>query len=161
MLPEAIIYTDGSAGADKRGGWSAIVATPSFGIEITGCELNTTNNRMEIIAALEGMKILKEPHDIKLVSDSAYMLNTIKSKWYTRWFDEAERVPQHKGNPRPNLDLWRAMVELLCYHVVTTVKVKGHAGVEHNERVDKLAVAARKQQTTSLEVLYGNYYYAS
>jgi ribonuclease HI len=150
QLPEAVIYTDGSSGNDGRGGWAAIVATPSYGIQLTGCTTGTTNNRMELVAAVEGLKILHAPHQVQLVSDSAYMLNSIKHQWYYRWFQEAGH------HPRPNLDLWLALERLLCYHTVTPVKVKGHSGVDFNERVDKLAVFARKQQTKGVEVLYGN-----
>lgn len=148
-LPEALVYTDGSTGSDYRGGWSAIVVTPSFGIEITGCEEKTTNNRMEMMAAIMGLKALPHPHEACLISDSAYMLNSIKHKWYERWLAQ--------GKERPNLDLWQEIAGILCYHVVKPIKVKGHSGVKWNERVDKLAKAARINQKGSLEVLYGSY----
>lgn len=148
MLPEAIIYSDGSAGASRHGGWSCIVATPASGVELWGFEYDTTNNRMEMRAAIEGLKYLHAPHDVKLVSDSAYMLNTIKYKWYEEWF-------QHKYQ-RKNMDLWLEMRELLCYHMVTPVKVKGHSGIEHNERVDKLAKEARINKGEGVNILYGN-----
>lgn len=139
------------------GGWAALVATPYYGLEITGYEENTTNNRMELMAAIRGMSLLHEPHDVQLVSDSAYLLNSIKHQWFERWFYEEERhIVKQNGLPRPNLDLWRDIQQLLCYHTVTPIKIKGHTGIAHNERVDKLAVAARKQQLDSFEVLYGS-----
>lgn len=148
MLPEAVCYTDGSSGKNGEGGYAALLATEHYGIEITGYVPNTTNNRMELMAAIKGLSFLHAPHEVKLVSDSAYMLNTIKYKWYERWFEEKI--------PRKNMDLWSDIRDLLCYHIVEPIKVKGHTGVEHNERVDKLAVAARKNQTESFEVLYGS-----
>ena len=157
-LPEAIIYTDGSSGVNGHGGWAAIVATPFYGLEITGFEENTTNNRMELMAAIRGMSLLHAPHQVNLVSDSAYMLRTIEHKWYEKWFKEQALQVNHKplNKPRPNLDLWRDIESLLCYHIVKPIKVKGHTGIAHNERVDKLAVAARVQQQGHIEVLYGN-----
>lgn len=146
-LTECIIYTDGSSGKGGEGGWSALVATPFYAVELAGYEPNTTNNRMELQAAIRGMKFLHEPHQVSLVSDSAYLLNSIKHGWFERWFAS--------GEDRPNLDLWRDIQRLLCYHTVRPVKVKGHSGHEHNERVDKLAVAARLDKQDRFEVLYG------
>lgn len=147
MLPEGIIYSDGSAGQNRHGGWSCIVATPSFGVELWGFEYDTTNNRMEMLAAMQGLKFLSMPYDIKLVSDSAYMLNTIKHKWYEEWIEHHYQ--------RKNMDLWLEMRDLLCYHMVTTVKIKGHSGIEHNERVDKLAKQARVNKEEGMNLLYG------
>lgn len=154
-VKEAIIYTDGSSGNGGDGGWAAIVATPYFGVEIWGYDQATTNNRMEMTAAIEGMKLLEktgEKYQIKLVSDSAYMLNSIQHQWYLNWFKEA----QSGKYIRPNLDLWYKIAWFVGYHEVTPIKVKGHSGHEHNERVDKLAVAARKEKLRSMASLYGN-----
>lgn len=144
---ESIIYTDGSSGKNGDGGWSALVATPYYAVELSGYALKTTNNRMELTAAIRGMKFLHEPHQVSLVSDSAYLLNSIQHGWYERWFND--------GANRPNLDLWRDIQKLLCYHMVKPIKVKGHSGQEHNERVDQLAVAARLDKQDRFEVLYG------
>lgn len=151
-LTEAVIYTDGSSGVSGDGGWAAIVATPYFGIEISGYTDNTTNNAMEMRAALEGLRILKEPHAVTLVSDSAYLLNTLKNEWYIRWFEEEANG---RAYVRPNIELWKQLVKATWPHEMTYVKVKGHNGHEHNERVDKLAVAARKEKLETAEVLYG------
>lgn len=148
--PESIIYTDGSSGKNGDGGWSALVATSYYGVELSGWAEKTTNNRMELQAAIEGMKFLHEPHDVVLVSDSAYLLNSIKHCWFERWLNENRMYTQ-----RPNLDQWLAISKLLCYHTVKPIKVKGHTGHEHNERVDKLAVAARLDKMDRFEVLYG------
>lgn len=165
---EAIIYTDGSSGNNGDGGWATIVATPYFGIEICGWAAETTNNRMEMMAAIKGMKLLgSDSFKVHLVSDSAYLLNSLKHKWYLKWLEEEEafykkgHVPnkwkQGQGwiATRPNLDLWRIIQELDELHEITTIKVKGHSGHEHNERVDKLAVSARKNRTEAQEFIYG------
>jgi ribonuclease HI len=149
MLPEAIIYTDGSSGGGGEGGWAALVATPYFGIEITGWAEGTTNNRMEMIAAIEGLKVLHEPHRVQLVSDSAYLVSTLLHKWYEKWFTQW-------NYHRPNLDLWHQLVALSSYHEIQPIKVKGHNGHEHNERVDKLAVLARKDKLEGATILYGS-----
>lgn len=149
LLPDCIIYSDGSSGADRSGGYAVLVATPHWGLELWGYAKDTTNNRMELFAAIKGMQVLDGPHDIKLVSDSAYMLNSIKHKWYEEWLGQ--------GLSRKNMDLWLAMSKLLCYHTVTPIKVKGHTGVEHNERVDKLASQARVNQDEGVSILYGNF----
>jgi ribonuclease HI len=149
VLTEAVIYTDGSSGNSGDGGWAALVATPYFGVEICGWSAKTTNNRMEMIAALEGMKLLTNPHEVHLVSDSAYLVNAIKNDWYVRWLDEV-------GSARPNLDLWVQIQHQVHYHKVVPHKIKGHNGHEHNERVDKLAVAARKEKLEKVNFIYGN-----
>lgn len=154
-LTEAVIYTDGSSGASGDGGWAAIVATPYFGIEISGHTSNTTNNAMEMMAALEGLRILQEPHAVSLVSDSAYLLNTLRHQWYVKWYQEEQ---DGRNYVRPNIDLWKQLTKEIQKHEMTYVKVKGHNGHEHNERVDKLAVAARKEKLATAEVLYGNGY---
>jgi ribonuclease HI len=118
---EAVVITDGSADNIKgTGGWAAIVMVGSILIEKTGHEEPTTSNRMELLAAIEGLKELDLPHNVKLISDSAYMLSALQNKWYERWFLE-ER-------PRPNLDLWKVLAGLIHYHDVDFIKIKGHSG---------------------------------
>lgn len=152
MLPEAVIFTDGSSSPkNKRGGWACIVMQPNLFTEIVGCEGNTTNNRMEMMAAIQGLKELKVPHKVQLVSDSAYLLNSLRNKWYDRWFaDEMffnnEFAKQMGRYPRPNLDLWRILASLAEFHEINTVKVKGHSGDEWNDKVDKLALQARTEK---------------
>jgi ribonuclease HI len=149
MLPEAVIFTDGSSSPkSKRGGWAAIVMLPNLFVELCGNEDDTTNNRMEMMAAIQGLKELKRPHKVYLCSDSAYLLNSLRERWYNRWFaDEAffdnAYAKQMGRYPRPNMDLWRIMASLAEFHEIECVKVKGHSGDEWNERVDKLCVQAR------------------
>ena len=93
---------------------------------------------MEMIAAIEGMRFLEEPHHIYLVSDSAYLLNTLKYRWFDNWVHP---------EARPNWGLWQELIELIDFHEVEYVKVKGHSGDMYNEQVDRLAYAARKEGT--------------
>ena len=103
---------------------------------------------MEMQAAIEGLRYLKEPHHVYLVSDSAYLLNTLNHRWHERWAKEREEHPELPL--RPNWDRWEQLIELTNYHTVEYVKVRGHQSKEnggdpYNERVDKLAVEARKK----------------
>jgi ribonuclease HI len=152
LLPEAIVWTDGSCSSHNHGGWAALVCQwlPNGEIkrtELTGYAHPVTNNQMEMQAAIEGLSHLIEPHHVYLVSDSAYLLNTLKNGWVKRWIKEMEDHPELPY--RPNWDRWMALMPLVSYHEVEYIKVKGHkpkeeGGDPYNERVDKLAVAARK-----------------
>lgn len=165
MTREAIIYTDGSSDHERNGGWAAIVATPISIMELTGFEEDTTNNRMEMQAAINGLLTLDKPYNVLLVSDSAYLLNTIEHKWYTRWFEEDFRDELHNSiNPqgsqrkkRPNLDLWYQMRDLIKFHNIICVKVKGHDGIYLNEEVDRLAVQARITKTGHTKIHKNGY----
>lgn len=111
---------------------------------------------MEMQAAIEGLSFLSEPHHVYLVSDSAYLLNTLKHGWFNEWEKEREAHPDLPL--RPNYDRWQKLLPLTRYHEIEYVKVKGHkskaeGGDPYNERVDKLAVAARKVgQEAALDV---------
>ena len=143
---EAILHTDGSSDAHGNGGWGVVIATPDRLLEFTGWATDTTNNRMEIMAAIVGLEELKTPHKVTLVSDSAYVLNTIKNGWWKAWL-AGDGLKYFKGTvaPRKNLDLWERLGNLTVFHTVIPHKVRGHDGVYWNERADKLAVLARKQ----------------
>jgi ribonuclease HI len=137
---EALVVTDGSSGKDGCGGWAALVGTSTSTVILSGSSPKTTNNAMEMTAAIEGMQYLVEPHKVYLVSDSAYLLNAIRDKWYDGWF-------ANDGDyTRPNIHLWQVIAHLCEFHEVVPKKVKGHSGDPLNERVDKIAVAARKGQ---------------
>lgn len=163
MFPEAVIFTDGSSSPKNRqGGWAAIVFKPTLFVELVGYQSETTNNRMEMMAAIQGLKELTTPHKVYLVSDSAYLLNSLRERWYNRWFaDEiffdnayAKQIGRY---PRPNLDLWRVLASLAEFHEIETVKVKGHSGDEWNELVDKLAVQARIEKLSYRRELENGY----
>jgi ribonuclease HI len=143
---DAILYTDGSSDKDKNGGWGCCILTPSGLTELVGYAADTTNNRMELMAALEGLRATPEGSVVSIVSDSAYMINSLKKKWYEGWF--ATDADPNFPYKRPNLDLWRELVSEVEKRVVSFVKVKGHNGDKWNERADKLAMYARKGQQT-------------
>ena len=137
------IITDGSA--DNRtgsGGWCAIVRTPTTLVELTGWATGTTSNRMEVTAALEGLRAVKTPSDVTVVTDSSYLLKTMRHKWYENWIEQEK----FGAEPRPNMDLWYALIGLAHFHNITWVKIKGHSGDYWNERADKLADMARREK---------------
>lgn len=134
------IITDGSA--DNRtgsGGWCAIVRTPTTLVELTGWAEGTTSNRMELTAAIEGLRAVQTPSDITVIADSSYLLNTMKRQWYVNWIEQ-----EKTGLVRPNMDLWYALIGLAQFHNIKWVKIKGHSGDYWNERADKLADMARR-----------------
>lgn len=132
------IYTDGACrGNPGKGGWGAILRYGEFEREISGGDPSTTNNRMELTAAIEALKLLKEPCEVTLTSDSKYMIDAIEKKWIDSW--RAKGWRKSDGKPVLNIDLWEKLLELLDTHKVTFVWVHGHAGHEYNERCDVLA----------------------
>ena len=132
------IYTDGAcSGNPGKGGWCAILMYGGKEKVLSGGELETTNNRMEVYAAIAGLSALKEKCAVNLYSDSAYLVNAIDQGWLDNWRKNAWRTADKK--PVKNQDLWQALYEKLCCHEVTFIKVKGHADNEYNNRCDKVA----------------------
>lgn len=132
------IYTDGAcSGNPGPGGWAAILNYKGKEKEMSGGEKNTTNQRMELAAAYEALKSLKEPCEVIVYSDSAYLINCFKQKWYVSWRKNGWR--NSKGDPVQNRDLWEGLLTEVERHEVQFEKVKGHAGVDLNERCDVLA----------------------
>lgn len=130
-----IIYTDGSCKGieHRKGGWSAIVCN-EFNIiikELYGGFKNTTNNRMEIYGVLEGLKFIKEPSNITIITDSQYVVNTINGNWIWKMLQKPEEYN--------NIDLWQQIADYLTFHEITIEWTKGHADNEMNNRADKLA----------------------
>lgn len=135
------IYTDGAcSGNPGPGGYAAILMLNDNKKEIFGAEKETTNNRMELRAAIEGLKALKRPCQVTLYSDSAYLVNAYNSNWVEGWKKKNWR--NSSGEKVKNMDLWKELEELREIHDITFIKVKGHADNEFNNRCDKLAVAA-------------------
>ena len=135
------IYTDGAcSGNPGPGGWGAILMYGEHKKELSGGEAQTTNNRMELSAAIEGLAILKEPCDVTLYSDSRYLCDGINKGWAKSWRKNGWRKADKK--PALNADLWERLLDLLETHAVKLVWVKGHDGHPENERCDRLAVAA-------------------
>ncbi len=133
------IYTDGScSGNPGPGGWGAVLVWRGSEKEISGGEALTTNNRMELTAAIMALSALKEPCRVTLTTDSRYLCDAVSLGWVYEWQKKGWRI---KGeNMRPNHELWQRLLKLLQTHDVTFVWVKGHNGHPYNERCDELAV---------------------
>jgi len=138
--PEVIVYTDGAcSGNPGPGGWGAILKWNGTEKELSGGDPQTTNNRMEMQAVIEALNALKKPCLVKIHSDSALIINAFTQGWIKNWQKRGWR----KSNKKPveNKELWQEMLKAMESHEVVWVKVKGHAGIELNERADQLAVA--------------------
>ncbi len=132
------IYTDGACkGNPGAGGWAAILEFEGKEKSLCGGEKLTTNNRMELIAAIEGLSALKMPCNVTLYSDSQYLVNAINKGWLEGWKKKGWRKADK--SPVLNDDLWKQLDSLLNTHNVTFVWVRGHDGHAYNERCDQLA----------------------
>ena len=139
-MKEVTLYTDGAcSGNPGPGGWGAILIYKDIRKEMSGGDKETTNNKMELTAAIEGLSALKEPCRVKLYSDSKYLIDGITKDWARGW--RAKGWKKSDGKPALNVDLWEKILELDEYHEIEYIWVKGHAGNPNNERCDKLAVA--------------------
>ncbi len=135
------IFTDGAcSGNPGPGGWGAVLRYQTVEREISGGELDTTNNRMELTAVIKALKLLKEPCEVILCSDSKYVCDAITKGWAKNWQKNNWRKADKK--PALNSDLWETLLALLEKHEVSVKWVKGHAGHPENERCDTLAVSA-------------------
>ena len=134
------IYTDGACrGNPGPGGWGAILVYQGKEKELSGGEPETTNNRMELTAAISALEALREPCEVTLTSDSKYLIDGITKGWAASW--KARGWRKADKSPALNPDLWDALLSLLERHTVTFVWVRGHAGHPYNERCDELATA--------------------
>ena len=132
------IYTDGACrGNPGRGGWGAVLVYGSTEKELSGGEPLTTNNRMELSAAIEALSALREPCEVTLTSDSKYLTDAINKGWLESWKSKGWRKADK--SPVLNVELWQRIDELLSIHKVKFVWVHGHMGHEYNERCDVLA----------------------
>ena len=134
------IYTDGACrGNPGRGGWGAILVYGGKEKELSGGEKQTTNNRMELMAAIRALEALKEPCDVTLTSDSKYLTDAINQGWLESWKQKGWRKADK--SPVLNVELWERIDALLQVHQVRFVWVHGHRGHAYNERCDVLATA--------------------
>ncbi len=134
------IYTDGACrGNPGKGGWGAVLVYGDIKKELCGGEKETTNNRMELTAAIEALSALKEPCEVVMTSDSQYLINGITKGWAASWREKGWR--KSDKSPALNPDLWQKLLDLLEIHKVEFVWVKGHAGHPYNERCDELATS--------------------
>ncbi len=135
------IYTDGAcSGNPGPGGWGAILLYGPHEKEISGFEAMTTNQRMELTAAIKALESLKRPCRVKLYSDSAYLINAFTQGWIENWRRNGWLNAQKK--PVSNADLWRRLEDLAEIHEIQWIKVKGHSDNKYNNRCDALARAA-------------------
>ena len=138
MKKNIILYTDGAcSGNPGVGGWGCILEFNGNLKELSGVNENTTNNQMEITAVLEGLKALKEPCNVDIFSDSAYVVNAFIQGWINNWQKNNWKTSDKKEVK--NIDLWKELLSLCKIHNVTWHKVKGHSDNEKNNRCDFLA----------------------
>jgi ribonuclease HI len=143
-LPHATIYTDGGCiGNPGPGGYGVVLQLSSKTQELSGGFSKTTNNRMELFAAIIGLEALTQPHQVTLFSDSKYLVDAVEKGWVYRW--QANRWMRGRKQKTENTDLWKRLLLLLETHKVRFQWVKGHAGDPANERCDQLANNAAKQ----------------
>jgi ribonuclease HI len=139
---KVVVFTDGAcSGNPGPGGWGAILTFKGVEKELKGGEAHTTNNRMELMAAISALEAMKRPCLVELHTDSQYVKNGITS-WIHNWKRNGWRTADKK--PVKNEDLWRRLDEALAIHNVDWRWVKGHAGHDMNERADALARAGLK-----------------
>ncbi len=143
------LFTDGAcSGNPGPGGWGVVLRYNGHEKELSGGEKDTTNNRMELTAAIMGLSALKEPCKVRLVTDSKYVADGITKGWAESWRRNNWRKADKK--PALNPDLWEKLLNLINEHDVTIDWVKGHAGHPENERCDRLAVEYYKQLQENL-----------
>lgn len=141
--PQVIIYTDGGAiGNPGPGGYGAVILQAGQRKELSGGYRLTTNNRMELTAAIEALRVLPVSSQVTLHTDSKYLVDAVTQGWAKRW--RANGWKRNKKDKALNPDLWQQLLDLLEKHQVEFVWVKGHAGNRENERCDRLAVQAAR-----------------
>lgn len=137
MTTKVVMYTDGACrGNPGPGGWGVILSYRDRNKKLSGFDPQTTNNRMELTAAIEGLRALSRACDIELNTDSKYVLQGI-SEWIESWKSNGWKTAAKK--PVKNVDLWQSLDELVKKHRINWHWVKGHVGIEGNEMADQLA----------------------
>ena len=145
QLQHVDIYTDGACSPNPgRGGWGALLISRTHAkcLEISGSESETTNNRMELTAAIEALKALKQSCEVALYTDSNYLCNAFEENWLESW--QKKNWKTSSGKKVLNRDLWEKLLKLSGLHDIKWHWVRGHEGHPENERADELAVEARK-----------------
>lgn len=149
-MKEVAIYTDGACSAPPGpGGYGAIIIFGSHSKEISQGFRLTTNNRMEVLAAIEAITLLKDACAVSLYSDSKYLVDSINKGWALRW--QANHWKKSDGAYAKNQDLWKKLLALNKRHTITFTWVKGHSDNEFNNRCDELATTATKENPTEID----------
>jgi ribonuclease HI len=152
-LKHVKIFTDGGCiNNPGPGGYGVVLQYDSHQKELSGGFRLTTNNRMEILAAIVGLEALKEPCQVTVTSDSQYLVNAIEKKWAERW--QANGWRRNKSEKAINPDLWERLLELCKIHQVKFKWIRGHAGHAENERCDELAQAAARGSNLATDEVY-------
>lgn len=145
-MKKVVIYTDGAcSGNPGPGGWGAILIYKEKKLELSGFEAHTTNNRMELLAPIEALSRLKEPCEVDIYSDSAYLTNAFLQNWLGNWVRRGWLKVDKK--PVENRDLWERLLEFAKIHQISWHKVKGHADNPLNNRCDELATGEIKRRS--------------
>ena len=143
-MDNVTIYTDGAcSGNPGPGGYCAILIYGEFEKVVSGCEVETTNNRMELLAVIKGLECLKEKCNVNLYSDSQYVIEAFNQEWIFAWEQNGWKTAGKKQVK--NIDLWQKLLEQYRTHKINFIKVKGHADNEYNNRCDKIAVEEYKK----------------
>lgn len=147
-----IIYTDGACSPNPGiGGWGAVLISKEHELrtELSGSEVDSTNNRMELTAAINALRALKKPCQVRLFTDSSYLKNAFELKWLNNW--KTKNWKTKGGKPVANKDLWLLLLEVSNKHQVSWHWVKGHSGDPENDRCDELAVNARLELAAAIK----------
>ncbi len=153
QLKQVEIYTDGAcSGNPGAGGYGVVLKYRGKRKELSGGFRKTTNNRMELLAAITGLKALKEPCRVTLYTDSQYIADAINNGWVYRW--KKNGWMRNKKEKALNADLWEELLKLLDFHRVEIKWVRGHAGNPENERADFLATQALKKPNLPADTAY-------
>lgn len=140
-MKDVTMYTDGAcSGNPGPGGWAAIIINGDDAEQLTGGAPHTTNNRMELTAALEGLRTLDQPAHVELHTDSAYLSRAFNEGWLDKWQRNGWKTSSKK--PVKNKELWKQLLKMDEQHDIKWIWVKGHADNELNNLADELAVAA-------------------
>jgi ribonuclease HI len=152
-LKEVSVYTDGAClGNPGPGGYGVVIDYDGHQKELSAGFRLTTNNRMELLAAIKGLTALTEPCKVKLTSDSNYVVHAVERGWIKNWIKNGWLTAGKK--PVSNRDLWLEFVDAMKRHDVKLLWVRGHTGHPQNERCDQLAVAAAKSSNLAVDTGY-------
>lgn len=142
-MKRVTVYTDGSCDTgSRRGGWAYLLEYEGRRKTASGFEADTTNNRMELTAAVRALEALTEPCEVRLVTDSEYLKKAFTDGWLTKW--QANGWKTASRQPVKNKDLWLELLTQTARHDVSWSWTRGHSGQPQNEEVDRLALAARR-----------------